>query len=317
MQVREDVESLPMKQSILSKVTIVLPVLNEADAIGKVIDEILSIGIPSDRILVIDGGSTDGTLEIARSRGVKTILQEGRGKADAIRTALKFVDTEYTLVMDGDYTYPAKYIPLLLSKIEEGYDEVIGKRIPEPGAQSITYKFGNWVLTKFFNLLFGTRLSDILSGMYVVRTKRLRELNFECKGFSVESEIAAHIAAVGGKIIEIPITYRKRIGKKKLRILGGLRIALDMLRLSWRYNPLFTIFALSSVLLVIGLVLGSWVAYQYLFFGVKHYVKGLIAVLLTLTGLVNLAMAVLALYIKRMEIRILRKIEESFATHKG
>jgi len=294
----------------LSDVTVVIPVLNEAKAIGVVLDEVLEVGVPHENIVVVDGGSIDGTVEIARSRGVQVVFQEGVGKALAIKTGLKYVKTPYVVVMDGDYTYPAKHILDLYTKILNGYDLVIGARRCGKGSQSNVYRFGNWVLTKFFNILFGIRLSDVLSGMYIARTDRLREVVFEMPRFSVESEIVAHIATTTSRVAEIPINYRRRLGKKKLGALHGLAIARDMVRLTWRYSPAFFIFALGSLLLVPGLVLGAWVGYHYLFTGIKYYVKGLVAILLTAAGFLSMLQAVMAFYIKRIEMRMHHRIEE-------
>ncbi len=298
-----------MERRDFNDLVIVIPTLNEEEAIGKVIDEVISVGVPISRILVVDGGSRDKTVEIARSRGVRVIRQEGSGKADAIKTALKFIDTKYVLIMDGDYTYPAKYIPALYDEIEKGYDLVIGARINDTReTQSLLYRLGNWLLSKTFNLLFSTNLRDVLSGMYIVRTDRLREIDFEMKHFSVESEIVAHIASTGGRIGEIPIEYRRRLGVKKLKPTHGLSIFRDMVRLTWRYNPVFLVFSLASLLLIIGLILGIWVAYYYFFHGIKYYIKGLVAILLTLSGLQAGIAAIITLYSKRTEIRIQRKL---------
>lgn len=294
-----------------SKLTIVVPVLNEEEAIGKVLEELMSEGYEPEQILVVDGGSVDRTVEIASGYGVKVIRQEGRGKAAAIRTAMKHVKTEFVLVMDGDYTYPAKHIRELLNKaLEGGYDQVIGRREFAAGTQPLAFKVGNRLLTLFFNLLFGVRLRDVLSGMYVVRAERLREIAWETKGFSIETEIAAHVASTTGRVAEHPIEYRRRVGRKKLKLIHGLHIARDMVRLAWRYNPAFFIFMLGSVLLIPGLALGLYVAYHYLFTGIKYYIKGLAAMMMTMAGLQSLVLAILALYMKRMEYRISRKLSE-------
>lgn len=286
--------------------TVVIPTLNEAEAIGKVIDEVLSVGVPKENILVVDGGSTDGTVEIAKSKGVKVITQEGKGKTDAIRTATKYIKTPLTLIMDGDYTYPADHIPELYEKIKEGYDLVIGRRQFNPHIQPWIYRIGNKILTKFFNMLFGTNLHDVLSGMYAVKSETLKELMFETKGFGIESEIAAHVVSTTRNAAEAPIKYRERLGKKKLGIKHGLQILREMIRLAWRYNPTFFIFTLGALLLIPGLTLVAYVAYNYFFIGIKYYVKGLIAIILTLTGFQSLLLAILTLYLKRMEYRMLR-----------
>jgi dolichol-phosphate mannosyltransferase len=93
--------------------------------------------------------------------------------------------------------------------------------------------------------------------MYVVRADVLKELDFESKGFGIESEIVSHIVSQGYKVHEIPIEYRKRVDEKgkKLKIFHGTRILLDMIRMAWRYNPTFFIFTLGSLALVAGLPL--------------------------------------------------------------
>lgn len=292
-------------------ITVVIPTLNEVEGIGLVIDELLSEGINKDRILVVDGGSTDGTVDVVISKGVNLIPQEGRGKAAAIATAVKFINTPYTAILDGDHTYPAKYVkPLLMKALEGGYDEVLGARKYVNEAQPPLYRIGNYVLTKVFNTLFGTKLSDVLTGMYVVRTSKLREVSFEMSGFSVEVEVAAHIASTSQRISEVPIEYRPRLGIKKLGVFDGVRIARDIIRLTWRYNPAFFVFLLGSLLLIPGLALGSWVAYHYFITGIKYYVRGLIAIMLTLAGFQSLIAALITLYVKRFELRVLRKLEE-------
>ncbi|MCY0867654.1 MAG: glycosyltransferase family 2 protein [Desulfurococcus sp.] len=295
---------------LFEEATIVLPTLNEAEAIGLVIDELLNAGVPVERILVVDGYSSDGTVEIARGRGVRVVFQEGVGKAAAVKTALRYVDTPFVVFMDGDYTYPGSRVCDLLVWLKEGYDHVVGARVWDKRSQSLVYRIGNRALTLLFNALFGVKLTDVLSGMYASRTRVLREVDFEMHGFSVESEIAAHMAATGRRIKETPVEYRRRLGEKKLGVKHGFKIALDMVRLTWRYNPAFLIFALGSLLLLPGLLLGAHVGYHYFFTGVKYHVKGLVAIALALTGFISSLLAVLALYVKRMEIRLLRKIEE-------
>ncbi|MGC8542485.1 MAG: glycosyltransferase family 2 protein [Vulcanisaeta sp.] len=290
--------------------TVVIPTLNEEKAIGSVLEEVLGIKIPREYILIVDGGSTDKTVDIAMKYGVKVIRQEGKGKADAIRTALKYVDTPYMLVMDGDYTYPAMYIPELLNMaLKTNSDEVIGVRMMSNGNQSLIYRFGNWLLTSVFNLIFDSSLHDVLSGMYLVKVDALRDALMEMKGFSVEAEIAAHIVSTGKTVTEIPIEYRKRLGDKKLGIKDGLFIFRDIIRLAMRYNPMLLLFFMGALLIIPGLLLGAYVGYWYIFYGIKYYLKGLIAIMLFLIGLQFLGMAMLSLYIKRMEYRLRKAIE--------
>jgi glycosyltransferase involved in cell wall biosynthesis len=296
----------PGEEAELGDLTVIVPVLNEEEGVGKVVDELLRTGVPRENIVVIDGNSTDRTREEAVKRGVRAVVQDGRGKADAVKTGIRLTKTRYVVVIDGDYTYPASRIRDLVKEAEKkGLDEVIGARTRlERGSMGVAYRIGNKILTKFFNLLFGTRLRDVLSGLYLVRRDALQDALVEMKGFSIESEIAAHVASTTGRIGEIDVEYRRRLGRKKLGIRHGITIAIDMVRLAYRYNPAFLIFAAGGLLLIPGLVLDGYVAYYYFFHGVKYHVKGAIGIFITLLGFQSLLLAVLALFIKRMEQRL-------------
>ncbi|MEM0196191.1 MAG: glycosyltransferase family 2 protein [Sulfolobales archaeon] len=287
------------------EVTVLIPTFMEEEAIGLVLSELKSEGYTN--ILVVDGRSTDRTVEIAKSMGVEVTYQDGRGKADAIKTGLRYVRTPYVVVMDGDYTYDPKDIEKLLESMDE-YDEVIGVRdrvnIPRVN------RFGNLVITWLFNLLFGTKLRDVCSGMYLLRTDVAREVGFESRGFSVEVEIAAHVASTGGRIGEVEISYRKRIGRPKLRKVHGLQIATTAVKLMLKYNPTFFFFLASSLALIPGVVIIGYVAYKLLFYGVKHYVWALLGVTAGGVGLISLLIAIFALYMKRFEYRVLRTLRE-------
>jgi dolichol-phosphate mannosyltransferase len=229
----------------------------------------------------------------------------------AIRTALEETSSDCYVFMDGDYTYPARHIRDLLILLERKFDLVVGSRVNiERGAQSFAYKFGNRVLSLLFRVLFGVNIRDVLSGMYAVRSTLLRELGFEFSDFSVESEIVAHAVTTGFKVTETPITYRRRIGKKKLRVKHGFKIAFNIVRLTWRYNPVFLIFALGALMLIPGLYLDLFVLYRWLFHGVIHYIKALAGITLSGLGVLCLLLSLLSLYLKRFEIRVLRAVRE-------
>ena len=300
-----------MSEGSCSDYTVIIPVLNEAEALPIVLRELVENGVPRERVLIVDGYSSDGSREIAESMGFRVILQEGKGKAMAIKTGVENTGSECIVFMDGDYTYPARYIHDLLRQLERGYDLVIGSRVYlEKGSQSSLFKLGNKALSLFFKILFGVKLSDVLSGMYSARRKLLREIGFEFTGFSVESEIVAHAASTGFRVTEVPIGYRRRIGRKKLSVRHGFKIAVDMVRLTWRYNPVFLIFALGALMLIPGLYLDIFVLYRWLYYGVVHHVRALAGITLSGLGALCLLLAVLALYFKRFEIRVLRALRD-------
>ena len=291
------------------EVTIVIPTLNEEKAIGLVIDELVELGYERDRILVVDGHSEDSTIDIVREKGVKYIYQDGIGKADAILSAVRYIDTPYMLIIDGDYTYDPRYIEEMLKKMPR-YTEVIGARLINKGNISRLHRFGNKILTKIFNLVFGTSLRDLCSGIYLVRTDIVRGLVGKARGFSIEAEIAA-AASHEGDITDIPIRYRERIGEKKLSSFkDGVKILWNILTLSWWYNPIFMILSLASFILIPSLIIAGYVAYEYLVYGVKHFVWAILSVAGLVSGLGSFMLSLLFLYIKRMERRLTVYLKE-------
>ena len=215
-------------------VTIVLPTLNEADAIGRVIEELRQTGFHN--ILVVDGYSTDGTVKTAKSNGCVVVKQHSIGKCGAIETAIENVKTAYMLIMDSDCTYDPKDVDSFLAHGEK-YDQIIGARAS--GRRNIPRfnRLGNWLITRAFNILMGTKLSDVCSGMYLLRSQTARNLELNTRGFDVEVEIAAQ-TATSGKITEVPIAYRKRIGCQKLSSWRhGFQILRSVFNMARSYNP--------------------------------------------------------------------------------
>jgi dolichol-phosphate mannosyltransferase len=215
-------------------VTILIPVLNEEDAIGILIDEIRVQGY--NNILLVDGYSVDQTVKKALDKNVKILYQKGQGKTGAIKTGIEMIDTPYIVIMDGDNTYNPNDIKKLLDLIEK-YDQVIGVR--KRGRENIPFlnRIGNSLLNAFFNILFNTNLSDILSGMYALKTSTAKKMKLETNGFDVEVEIISEIL-MRGKISEVPIDYRERIGQQKLQpILDGYKIFTTILKLGVKKKP--------------------------------------------------------------------------------
>ena len=162
--ISSSIESEKSLDLLRNQLTIVVPTLNEAESIGKLVDEIKDAGY--NEILVVDGYSKDETTRIASEHGAKVVNQHGRGKAGALLTAFRLVATPYILVMDGDGSYDPKDIDKFLPLLDD-FVFVKGDRTRN-GNMSTLHKIGNSIITKTFNLLFGTLIADICSGMYLL-----------------------------------------------------------------------------------------------------------------------------------------------------
>jgi glycosyltransferase involved in cell wall biosynthesis len=209
---------------------IVIAAWNEEEGIGLTIAELMDT-LDCPRVLVVDGRSTDRTVEVAQRLGAQVLLQDGLGKGDAVAKGIANIDplVDYVVLIDADYTYPAKYVPKMVEVLENKSDVgmVCGSRFigyEEKTAVSSIFYFGNRLIAFTHNLLNGVALDDPLTGLRVVRAELLRGWSMKSKGFDVEVELNQHVKRKGFDIVEVPIRYRERLGEKKLGAKNGLEI---------------------------------------------------------------------------------------------
>jgi len=287
-------------------VTVVIPTLNEEAGIAKVIEELHAMNI--NNLLVIDGYSKDETVEIAAKLGAKVIHQQGKGKAGALRTAIDTVETPFMMVIDGDFTYDASCINRLLEHMSS-YDEIIGARIPtEKHSMTVLHKFGNRVITRVFNLLMNTNLTDVCSGMYLLRTDLTRDFHVTSSGFDVEAEIAAQVA-VAGRITEVPINYRPRMGKQKLSTWKhGFRIVSSVVELARSYNPGIFYSMFGSLLIIPACLMIAGSAIDWLFTGRITSPWFFVGISMVLVAVQAMGVGIVSLMLRRSELRTTRKL---------
>ena len=219
---------------------VIIAALNEEEGIGLTISE-LKKTLKHPRILVVDGRSTDRTVEIAKNMGAHVVYQDGLGKGNALAKAIKNSDltVDYVVITDADYTYPAEHVPGMIRILEKNPDVgmVCGNRFNSnlhlSEMHNILY-FGNRVIAFFHNLLNGVSLTDPLTGLRVVRAEILRGWKVKSRGFDVEVELNHHVEREGFGIVEVPIEYRERLGEKKLGVRHGVEI-LRRIMLETRY----------------------------------------------------------------------------------
>jgi len=183
-------------------------------------------------LVVVDGNSVDRTIEIAKNMGADVLLQEGKGKGDAMFQGYRNISSKvpYIVFTDADYTYPAHYIPQMIEILEQNpkVGMVIGDRFKGQvnTSKSLTNPFyvGNRLLALAQLVMNGVKLDDPLSGLRVVRSEVLDGWRPKSKGFDVEAEMNALVERRGYRIVEVPIDYRSRMGEKKLKLRHGLGI---------------------------------------------------------------------------------------------
>ncbi len=209
---------------------VIIAALNEEEGIGLTIAELQDY-LGSARILVVDGNSIDRTVEAAKNLGAEIAFQDGRGKGDALAKAVELIDvkTDYVIITDADFTYPAEFIPKMIQilKDDPSTGMVCGNRFTEnldSRALHNVFYVGNRLIAFTHNFLNGIHLSDPLTGLRVVRAEILRNWKVKSKGFDIEVELNHRVEREGFGIIEIPINYRERLGEKKLGVRHGTEI---------------------------------------------------------------------------------------------
>jgi dolichol-phosphate hexosyltransferase len=220
-----------MIEQLNSNISVIIATLNEEEGIGPTIDEMQRV-LNNPYLVVVDGNSVDRTIEIAKNMGADVLLQEGKGKGDAMFQGYRNISSKvpYIVFTDADYTYPAEYIPQMVEILEQNpkVGMVIGDRFKGQynTSKSITNPFyvGNRLLALAQLVMNGVKLDDPLSGLRVVRSEVLDGWRPKSKGFDVEAEMNALVGRRGYSIVEIPIDYRSRMGEKKLKLRHGLGI---------------------------------------------------------------------------------------------
>jgi glycosyltransferase involved in cell wall biosynthesis len=208
------------------RVAVIIPALNEKQSIGAVIDAIPE-EVHAD-IIVADNGSTDGTAEVAAAHGARVVTEPQRGYGAACLAGIAALRSpEVVVFLDADLSDDPALLPSLVAPILEGEDDlVIGSRMigrRESGALPPHSLFGNWLAGRLLTYLYRQPTTD-LGPFRAIRYATLRQLQMSDRGFGWTIEMQAKAARVRARTIEIPIPYRKRVGRSK--ITGSLRASL-------------------------------------------------------------------------------------------
>jgi len=213
----------------------VIPALDEAEAIGEGLDAIPRPLVR--RVIVCDNGSSDGTPDVARTHGAVVVLESRRGYGAACLRALAALEDDppgIVLFLDGDRSDDPSEATRILEPILAGRaDLVIGSRTlgrADPGSLTPQARFGNWLATRLLRLLYHARYTD-LGPFRAIRYTSLASLGMVDRdfGWTVEMQIKAARARLRAE--EVPVRYRRRIGRSKISgtISGSIRAGFKIL----------------------------------------------------------------------------------------
>jgi glycosyltransferase involved in cell wall biosynthesis len=217
-----------------------MPVYNEVATVRRAIDEVLSADIGTEiELVIVDDGSTDGTLEILDGThwppNVQVLRHDrNQGKGAAVRTALGAARGEFAAIFDADLEYdPADLRKLLPPRVGGDTNAVFGVRAFDGyTSHSFLFVLGNKGVTLIANLLFNVYLRDLMTCHKAIRTEVFKSLPLQATGFEIEPEIAARLLQRGERIFEVPVHYKARGSDegKKLTAADGVRVVATLLR---------------------------------------------------------------------------------------
>jgi dolichol-phosphate mannosyltransferase len=293
-----------------SRLTIVIPALNEAESIRQVLKEISDkLAEWSPLVVVVDGYSTDGTDTIAREMGAQVIYQRKKGYGDALMTGFNYVKenvrTKIVVMMDADLTYDPADIPNLAEPIlSKQADLVVGNRFAgmQKGAMTSLNKLGNRLLSWFAKIALRLNVNDTQCGIRAFTPELLDVLHFSALGMPLATEMLSEASSNGARIREVPVNYRARSGTTKLNPLqDGLRILITILRLMRDTRPLLFFGIISAFMGVLGLLFGLEVTLEWFQTGtVRRLPTAMLSVLFIIGATQFSALALLADMMKRV-----------------
>lgn len=288
----------PEKKAV--KVSVIIPTMNEP-AISKVIDDVRQALKHFETEIIVIDKSTDETPKRAKKSGAIVVAQEKTGYGNAYMTGFNLLspDTDVVVMMDGDNTYDAYEIPRLIDPIINGSADIsLGNRFSrmEEGAMTTRNRLGNRLITGAINRLYKLKLKDSQTGFRAIRMSALGSLEMTDEGMPFASEMIIDARKKSMGIVEVPVSYRQRIGEAKLKAYkDGPLILTLIIRMVRDYNP-FAIFLTIGTLLIIGSILsGSYVIYEWLQNGIiTHLALTILSAMLFMGGIQVISFGLLA-----------------------
>ena len=221
-----------------AKVVVIIPALNEEDAIVRVLADIPGL---ASEVIVVDNGSDDETSTRAEAAGARVVREPIRGYGQACLAGIAALpeDTDIVVFLDGDYSdRPAEMVYIVEPLLRGTADLVIGSRVlgeREQGALLPQARFGNALATFLIRILYGVRYTD-LGPFRAIRAEALRQINMVDRDFGWTVEMQVKAARRGLRGVEVPVSYRKRYAGAS-KVTGTLS---GTLRAGWKI--LYTIF---------------------------------------------------------------------------
>jgi glycosyltransferase involved in cell wall biosynthesis len=238
----------------INQLSIVLPAKNEAVNLPELLGQ-LKVIVPSAEILVIDDGSTDNTAKIAQEAGVTVIRHPySQGNGACIKTGARKAKGDVIVFMDADGQHDPNDIPVLLDKLNQDYDMVVGARHVSTQASWLR-KMGNMFYNWLASVMTGHKIEDLTCGYRAVRADKFRKFLYLLpNGFSYPTTSTMAFFRSGFPVAYMPIHAGKREGKSHIKLLrDGIRFFIIILRVGTLFSPMRLFLPISGMVFFTGI----------------------------------------------------------------
>jgi hypothetical protein len=252
-----------------SVIAVLVPCHNEELTVGDVVRQFRA-ALPQARICVFDNNSSDRTADRAREAGADVYFERRQGKGYVVQSMFRSIRADIYVIVDGDGTYPAHVVHQLVEPVlRQEADMVIGSRLAQASKSQFRAlnRFGNKLFLRLLHLIFGVRLTDLLSGYRCFSRRLVRGLPLFGGGFETEAEMTIKALQRGFVIVEVPVALgtRPEGSRSKIRIVqDGFVILSCMLVLLRDYKPLTFFGGAGLLLLIAGCIPAGFAAVQVL-----------------------------------------------------
>jgi glycosyltransferase involved in cell wall biosynthesis len=274
-------------------VTVIIPAMNEADAIGGVVRDLRDAALWHE-IIVVDDGSSDATSAAAESAGARVIRHPyNKGNGAAVKTGLRAASGEYILIVDGDGQHQASDALRLVSRLGE-YDLVVGARTTQTQATFVR-SLGNRALNALASFLTERQIPDLTSGFRGARRETMMEfIHLLPNGFSTPTTTTLSFLRAGYNVAFEPVEARQRAGVSKIRLSrDGPKFLLIMLRVMTIFSPLRVFLPIAGASFLLGAAYGVWTIATQRHVTNSSVLLIMLAVIVFLVGLVSEQVAAL------------------------
>lgn len=243
----------------MERVAVLIPCYNESRTIEKVVKD-FKRALPEATVYVYDNNSTDHTDEIARKAGAVIRYEYQQGKGNVIRRMFREIDAECYIMTDGDDTYPAEFAPEMVKKVlEKSADMVVGDRLSSTyfnENKRLFHNFGNSLVRTAINVMFKTKIKDIMTGYRAFSYQFVKSFPVLSKGFEIETEMSIHAVDKNMRIENVIIEYRDRPAGSESKLntySDGMKVLKTIVKMYQSYRPLAFFGALAAVLMLLSI----------------------------------------------------------------